>query len=132
LREINQQGTTIILTTHYLEEAESLCRNMAIIDQGEIVEQGEVSTLLKQLQTETFLLNLAEPLSSLPQLNGFELRCQEDGRTLEVDVNQGQSINALFSELTAKGVEVLSLRNKSNRLEAFFLRLIDKEGRDKR
>jgi len=131
LREINQQGTTIILTTHYLEEAESLCRNMAIIDQGEIVEQGEVSTLLKQLQTETFLLNLAEPLSSLPQLNGFELRCQEDGRTLEVDVNQGQSINALFSELTAKGVEVLSLRNKSNRLEAFFLRLIGKEGRNK-
>jgi len=131
LREINQQGTTIILTTHYLEEAESLCRNMAIIDQGEIVEQGEVSTLLKQLQTETFLLNLAEPLSSLPELNGFELRCQEDGRTLEVDVNQGQSINALFSELTAKGVEVLSLRNKSNRLEAFFLRLIGKEGRNK-
>jgi len=131
LREINQQGTTIILTTHYLEEAESLCRNMAIIDQGEIVEQGEVRALLKQLQTETFVLNLAEPLSSLPQLNGFELRCQEDGRTLEVDVNQGQSINALFSELTAKGVEVLSLRNKSNRLEAFFLRLIDKEGRNK-
>ncbi len=131
LREINQQGTTIILTTHYLEEAESLCRNMAIIDQGEIVEQGEVRALLKQLQTETFLLNLAEPLSSLPQLNGFELRCQEDGRTLEVDVNQGQSINALFSELTAKGVEVLSLRNKSNRLEAFFLRLIDKERRNK-
>jgi len=131
LREINQRGTTIILTTHYLEEAESLCRNMAIIDQGEIVEQGEVRALLKQLQTETFLLNLAEPLSSLPQLNGFELRCQEDGRTLEVDVNQGQSINALFSELTAKGVEVLSLRNKSNRLEAFFLRLIDKEGRNK-
>jgi len=131
LREINQQGTTIILTTHYLEEAESLCRNMAIIDQGEIVEQGEVSTLLKQLQTETFLLNLAEPLSSLPQLNGFELRCQEDGRTLEVDVNQGQSINALFAELTDKGLEVLSLRNKSNRLEAFFLRLIGKEGRNK-
>ncbi|MDQ7016876.1 MAG: ABC transporter ATP-binding protein [Gammaproteobacteria bacterium] len=131
LREINQQGTTIILTTHYLEEAESLCRNMAIIDQGKIVEQGAVRTLLKQLQTETFLLNIAQPLPSLPELKGFSLRCQEDGRTLEVEVNKGQSINALFVELTEKGVEVLSMKNKSNRLEAFFLRLIDKNAQEK-
>ncbi|MDQ7075586.1 MAG: ABC transporter ATP-binding protein [Gammaproteobacteria bacterium] len=131
LREINHQGTTIILTTHYLEEAESLCRNMAIIDQGKIVEQGEVRTLLKQLQTETFLLNIAQPLPSLPELKGFSLHCQEDGRTLEVEVNKGQSINALFAELTEKGIEVLSMKNKSNRLEAFFLRLIDKNAQEK-
>jgi ABC-2 type transport system ATP-binding protein len=127
LRRINEQGTTIILTTHYLEEAESLCRHIAIIDEGRIVENDRMSTVLRKLHTEIFVLNLREPLSQLPALPGYRLT-RVDETTLEVEVNKEQSLNGIFAALSAAGVEVLSMRNKSNRLEELFLRLV--EGRD--
>jgi ABC-2 type transport system ATP-binding protein len=127
LRRINEQGTTIILTTHYLEEAESLCRHIAIIDEGRIVENDRMSTVLRKLHTEIFVLNLREPLSQLPALPGYRLT-RVDETTLEVEVNKEQSLNGIFAALSAAGVEVLSMRNKANRLEELFLRLV--EGRD--
>ena len=127
LRRINEQGTTIILTTHYLEEAESLCRHIAIIDEGRIVENDRMSTVLRKLHTEIFVLNLREPLSQLPALPGYRLK-RIDETTLEVEVNKEQSLNGIFAALSAAGVEVLSMRNKANRLEELFLRLV--EGRD--
>ena len=127
LRRINEQGTTIILTTHYLEEAESLCRHIAIIDEGRIVENDRMSTVLRKLHTEIFVLNLREPLSQLPALPGYRLK-RVDETTLEVEVNKEQSLNGIFAALSAAGVEVLSMRNKANRLEELFLRLV--EGRD--
>jgi ABC-2 type transport system ATP-binding protein len=127
LRSINAQGTTIILTTHYLEEAESLCRHIAIIDDGRIVENDRMSTVLRKLHTETFVLNLREPLQQLPDLPGYRI-ARVDETTLEVEVNKEQNLNAIFGALSAAGIEVLSMRNKSNRLEELFLRLV--EGRD--
>ena len=127
LRRINEQGTTIILTTHYLEEAESLCRHIAIIDEGRIVENDRMSTVLRKLHTEIFVLNLREPLSQLPAVPGYRLK-RIDETTLEVEVNKEQSLNGIFAALSAAGVEVLSMRNKANRLEELFLRLV--EGRD--
>ncbi|MDS4041789.1 MAG: ABC transporter ATP-binding protein [Candidatus Competibacter sp.] len=128
LRQINARGTTIILTTHYLEEAESLCRHVAIIDQGLIVENDQMSTLLGQLHVETFVLNLRRPLAELPDIPGYPLR-QLDRYTLEVDVAREQGLNALFPHLSARGIEVSSLRNKANRLEELFVRLVDKSER---
>jgi ABC-2 type transport system ATP-binding protein len=128
LREINAQGTTIILTTHYLEEAENLCRHIAIIDRGEIVENTRMQTLLGQLHLETFVLNLRQPLAGLPEIPGYPLR-RLDEYTLEVDVAREQGLNALFPQLSAHGIEVSSLRNKTNRLEELFLRLVDKQDR---
>ncbi|MDS4022380.1 MAG: ABC transporter ATP-binding protein [Candidatus Competibacter sp.] len=128
LREINARGTTIILTTHYLEEAESLCRHVAIIDRGLIVENDQMSTLLGQLHVETFVLNLRRPLAELPDIPGYPLRWL-DRYTLEVDVAREQGLNALFPHLSARGLEVSSLRNKSNRLEELFLRLVDRQER---
>jgi ABC-2 type transport system ATP-binding protein len=127
LRRINAQGTTIILTTHYLEEAESLCRHIAIIDEGRIVENDRMSTVLRKLHTETFVLNLREPLQQLPALPGYRI-ARIDETTLEVEVNKEQNLNAIFGALSAAGIEVLSMRNKANRLEELFLRLV--EGRD--
>jgi len=129
LTELNEeQGTTIILTTHYLEEAEALCRNVAIIDRGRIVERGTVAELLSHSMLETFVLDLRdEAPETLPDVSPFVLRQRPDGR-LEVDVPQGTGINGLFERLGPSGIEVTSLRNKSNRLEEFFLRLV--EGRD--
>jgi ABC-2 type transport system ATP-binding protein len=127
LRRINAQGTTIILTTHYLEEAESLCRHIAIIDEGRIVENDRMSTVLRKLHTETFVLNLREPLQRLPELPGYRI-ARIDETTLEVEVNKEQNLNAIFGALTGAGIEVLSMRNKANRLEELFLRLV--EGRD--
>jgi ABC-2 type transport system ATP-binding protein len=109
LRDINGKGTTIILTTHYLEEAESLCRNIAIIDHGKIIEHTRMKTLLNQLHLETFVLNLKEPLHALPPGCHYPLR----------------QINGLFHDLSEKGIEVLSLRNKTNRLEELFMRLVE-------
>ncbi len=120
----NDAGTTVILTTHYLEEAERLCRNVAIIDRGEIIEHSAMAELLRRLQQETFVLNLREPREHLPELPGYPARSL-DPQTLEVDVDRGQGLNALFAALSAEGVEVASLRNKSNRLEELFLRLLD-------
>ncbi|MDG4596289.1 MAG: ABC transporter ATP-binding protein [Candidatus Contendobacter sp.] len=125
LREINGRGVTIILTTHYLEEAENLCRHIAIIDRGEIIENTRMQTLLGRLHLETFVLNLRQPLAELPDISGYPLR-RLDEYTLEVDVAREQGLNALFPQLSARDIEVSSLRNKANRLEELFLRLVDK------
>jgi ABC-2 type transport system ATP-binding protein len=120
MREINAEGTTIILTTHYLEEAESLCRHLAIIDQGRIQARSDIATLLGELHTETFVLNLKAPAEALPPLPGFVLE-PIDASTLEVQVSREQTINGLFAALSRHGIEVTSLRNKQNRLEKLFL-----------
>jgi ABC-2 type transport system ATP-binding protein len=125
LRELNAGGTTIILTTHYLEEAESLCRNIAIINQGEIAELTSVAALLGRLHTETFVLNLKGRLSELPQLGGFVLQHLDDC-TLEVEMSREHTINGLFEALSRNGIEVISLRNKQNRLERLFLEMVDR------
>lgn len=128
LSEINAAGTTIILTTHYLEEAESLCRNVAIINKGEIVENTSVKRLLKQLNRETFILDTKDAVDVCPQVEGFVLR-QKDSHSLEVEIEKGRALNALFPQLTSHGVEVVSMRNKVNRLEELFVSLVrDHEG----
>jgi ABC-2 type transport system ATP-binding protein len=125
LREINAQGTTIILTTHYLEEAETLCRNIAIINGGQIAERDRMSSLLRKLNTETFVLNLRDTLTLAPKLDGYEVRLI-DPHTLEVETAKGQNLNDVFARLSSLGIEVLSMRNKVNRLEEIFMRLIEK------
>ena len=122
LRELNQQGITIILTTHYLEEAEMLCRNIAIIDSGIIVENTDMKSLLAKLDVETFVFGL-KPNSAPKALDNLSSRVIDD-HTLEVDVNKSQTINAIFTELNKQGLEVLSMRNKSNRLEELFVSLV--------
>ena len=124
LRELNASGTTIILTTHYLEEAESLCDKIAIIDQGLIVEDSDMKSLLNKLHQQTLVLDLAEPVDDLPGIAGFTLR-QRDPQTLEADVRRDQELNALFAALGAHGLRVVSMRNKSNRLEELFIKLIE-------
>ena len=125
LKQINQQGVTIILTTHYLEEAEMLCRNIGIIDHGTIVENTSMRNLLSQLHVETFLLDLKGNLSAAPQLIGYPSRLL-DPHTLEVQVDKEMGITALFSQLATQNIEVLSLRNKTNRLEELFVSLVEK------
>ncbi len=125
LKEINAAGTTIILTTHYLEEAESLCRNIAIIDHGQIIQNSSMRALLAKLNVETFILDLEGDLSRLPELDGYRLR-QLDSRTLEVEVEKSRGLNPLFQQLSAQGVFVVSMRNKANRLEELFVSLVDK------
>jgi len=127
LRETNQRGTTIILTTHYLEEAENLCRHVAIIDGGRIIENDTMGGVIRKLHQETFVLNLREPLASPPAIEGFVLR-HGDERTVEVDVSRGQSLNQIFAALSARGIEVVSMRNKVNRLEELFMRLVEARG----
>ncbi len=124
LSGINAQGTTIILTTHYLEEAENLCRNIAIIDRGAIAEHSSMEQLLQQLHTETFVLNLHAPLTEVPRLEGYPVRLQ-DSATLEVEVSRELGISGLFRALDAQGIEVDSLRNKQNRLEQLFIDMVD-------
>jgi ABC-2 type transport system ATP-binding protein len=124
LREINANGTTIILTTHYLEEAETLCRNIAIIDAGRIAERDRMSSLLRRLHMEVFVLNLRNSLSVPPKLDGYITRLVDD-HTLEVEVSKEQNLNEVFSRLSAVGIEVLSMRNKVNRLEEIFMRLVE-------
>ena len=125
LREINGQGTTIILTTHYLEEAENLCRNIGIINHGLIVEQTTMMRLLSQLHTEIFVLDIRQELSCAPQLAGYPMQLVEPN-TLEVVVKREQTVNRLFAELSVQGIDVLSMRNKQNRLEQLFMDLVDR------
>jgi ABC-2 type transport system ATP-binding protein len=125
LRTLNQQGTTIILTTHYLEEAESLCRNIAIIDRGRIAETDRMDRLLRKLHVETFVLTLREALATPPKAEGYDLR-RLDEHTLEVDISKERDLNELFARLSAEGLHVLSMRNKVNRLEEIFMRLVDR------
>lgn len=122
LKDLNDKGTTIILTTHYLEEAEMLCRNIGIIQSGELVENTSMKALLAKLKSETFILDLA-PKSPLPTLDGYQYRLV-DTSTLEVEVLREQGINSVFAQLSAQGVQVLSMRNKANRLEELFVTLV--------
>jgi ABC-2 type transport system ATP-binding protein len=125
LRELNRSGTTIILTTHYLEEAEELCRNIAIIDGGRIVTTDRMDRLLRQLHTETFVLNTRSAIDAAPQIPGYGV-VRVDDHTLEVEVSKDRNLNDAFAALSAGGVEVVSMRNKVNRLEEVFMRLTDK------
>ena len=124
LQELNEQGTTILLTTHYLEEAESLCRRIALLQKGRIVAQTSVDALITRLPSETFLLNLRDPLQETPRCPGFSCRKRDD-RTLEVAITREQTLNQLFSLLSQQGIAVLSLRNKQNRLEQLVLSLLE-------
>jgi ABC-2 type transport system ATP-binding protein len=124
LRKINDEGTTIILTTHYLEEAENLCRNIAIIEGGRIIERDTMANVLRKLQTETFVFNLSDPRTASPELPAYKTVLTDD-HTLEVEVSKGQSLNDIFAQLSSQGVRVTSMRNKVNRLEELFMRLVD-------
>ncbi len=123
LRETNEQGVTIILTTHYLEEAENLCRHIAIIDKGRIIEHDRMSSVLRKLQTETFVLNLRDAVTAAPALPGYAVALVDD-HTLEVEVGKERALNDIFVRLAAQGVDVVSMRNKVNRLEELFMRLV--------
>ena len=124
LRAINVAGTTIILTTHYLEEAESLCRHVAIIDEGDIIEDAKMTVVLRKLQREVFVLSLAKSISEAPTLEGFDTILRDDSE-LEVGKGSANTLNDLFRQLDAQEIEVVSLRNKANRLEELFIRLIE-------
>jgi ABC-2 type transport system ATP-binding protein len=124
MRDINAAGTTIILTTHYLEEAENLCRHVAIIDKGRIIENDRMSRVLRKLQTEVFVFNLRHPIAVAPVLPGYHVAMPDD-HTLEIEVSKEQNLNDIFSRLSAAGLEVLSMRNKTNRLEELFMRLVE-------
>lgn len=126
LRNINREGTSIILTTHYLEEAENLCSNIAIIDHGYTIEHTSMRALLNQLNMETFVLYIAAPMTNMPPcIPGCDLRIMDDS-TLEVDVQRGTGINHVFETLSAHNIQVLGMRNKSNRLEQLFVHLVEK------
>lgn len=124
LKNINEAGVTIILTTHYLEEAESLCRNVAIIDDGRIIEDAPMASVLRKLHKEVFVLNVVGPLDTAPMLAGFETHIREDG-DLEVTTARDSHLNDLFHELDKHDIQVVSLRNKSNRLEELFMGLVE-------
>lgn len=125
LQEINAEGTTVILTTHYLEEAEHLCRNIAIIDQGEIIEHSSKKALLEKLHSETIILDLASPVSEAPVVSCFDITLI-DTTTLEIQFAKTCILNDLFGGLSEQGIEVRSLRNKANRLEELFISLVQK------
>jgi ABC-2 type transport system ATP-binding protein len=129
LRNINEQGTTIILTTHYLEEAENLCRHIAIIDGGKIIERDSMTNVLRKLQTEVFVFNLRNSRSTPPQLTGFNALLSDD-HTLEIEMSKSQSLNDIFAQFSSQGIEVNSMRNKVNRLEELFIRLVDGGAKD--
>lgn len=124
LQKINAEGTTIILTTHYLEEAESLCRHVAIIDEGRIIEDASMSEVLRKLHREVFVLTPAEPLRQVPRIGDFDLLLRRDG-DLEVGLEKTQSLNDVFAALSAAGIRIVSMRNKANRLEELFMGLVE-------
>ena len=123
MQETNAQGTTIILTTHYLEEAENLCKNIAIINNGLMVEHTAMNILLRKLHEETFLLNLQDPIDALPSIEGYKMSLV-DKDTLSVEINREQDLNNLFRQLDQFNIQVTSLRNKTNRLEEVFVRMM--------
>ncbi|MSP28859.1 MAG: ABC transporter ATP-binding protein [Methylococcales bacterium] len=123
MQEVNQQGTTIILTTHYLEEAESLCRNIAIIDEGRIVEHSDMASLLARLHIDHFILDLADPLTAAPIIDGCQIELVSD-KVLNVAIPKEIGLNHLFNQLTAQNIQVMSLKNKTNRLEQLFMDLV--------
>jgi ABC-2 type transport system ATP-binding protein len=131
LQDINASGVTIILTTHYLEEAETLCRNIAIIDEGRIIENDSVVNIVRKLQREAFVLTLEERLSEAPALNGYTVRLRND-LEIEVEVAKGQGLNQLFAELSAQSLHVASMRTKTNRLEELFIRLVENKHQGQR
>jgi len=124
LTQLNKAGTTIILTTHYLEEAESMCNNVAIINKGEVVESTSMKHLLSRLSIETFVLDLKESLDILPEIEGIRLRKRDD-KCLEADIDKSRSLNFLFINLSKHNIKVLSMRNKTNRLEELFIGLVE-------
>jgi ABC-2 type transport system ATP-binding protein len=130
LRTINQQGTTIILTTHYLEEAENLCRHVGIIDDGQIVENDRMSAVLRKLHQEVFVLSLAETVPDNLQLSGFNPVVLNE-HEIEVEVHKDNNLNQLFEALSTSGIHVNSMRNKSNRLEELFMRLVDRREQER-
>lgn len=129
LIEINQQGITIVLTTHYLEEAENLCKNIAIIDKGEIIENTSMKLLLSKLNKETFIFDLIQPITSLPDMHDFNTSLI-DPSTIEVEIMREQNINDLFKILSSHDINICSMRNKSNRLEELFLELLNNNGQN--
>lgn len=128
VEQINRAGTTVILTTHYLEEAEQLCRNIAIIDKGEIIRKSDMKSLLATLDRETFVLDLVDACNALPSVDGVQLK-RIDEHTLEAEVAKGTELNDVFRALDAAGIRLRSLRNKANRLEELFLNLVEKSGK---
>jgi ABC-2 type transport system ATP-binding protein len=124
IKDINDNGTTVILTTHYLEEAENLCRNIAIIDHGEIIKNTDMKSLLATLDVETFVLDLRESITHCPKVDGMEIVLRDE-KTLEASLPKQKSLNTLFEELGNQGIHVLSMRNKANRLEELFMGLVD-------
>ncbi len=130
MQKINRAGTTIILTTHYLEEAENLCRHIGIIDDGKIIEHGRMRDVLRKLNIETFVLSLKDSIEMAPALDGYSVR-RSDEHNIEIDVSKEQSLNEVFAMLTRQNIQVLSMRTKTNRLEELFIRLVDnKKNRD--
>ena len=129
IKDVNAAGTTIILTTHYLEEAENLCRHVAIINQGKIIENERMGNLLRKLNTETVVLNLRSPIHSAPVLPGYRVTLADD-HTLEVEITREQGINDVFTALSNAGVQVMSMRNKTNRLEELFLDMVERGNND--
>jgi len=126
LKEINRGGTTIVLTTHYLEEAENLCRNIAIIDHGRIIENTSMKSLIGKLNTETFIFDVATPVAQVPSSDHFKISLL-DATTIEAEITRGQQLNELFHLFSSAGIRITSMRNKSNRLEELFVRLLDKK-----
>jgi ABC-2 type transport system ATP-binding protein len=131
MREINAAGVTIILTTHYLEEAESLCRNIAIIDEGRIIENDTMKNVIGKLQVETFVLSLKEPVSAAPSLVNYATRLRNE-HEIEVEVTKGQGLNDVFAQLSAMSLHVASMRTKTNRLEELFIRLVQDKDKEER
>lgn len=124
LQTLNEQGTTIILTTHYLEEAESLCRNVAIIDHGAIVQHSSMKALLRQLNKEVFIFDVSDELSSAPSLQGYQTTLI-DSHSFEVELVDGQPLNGVFEQLSLANISVVSMRNRANRLEELFISMLD-------
>tara|TARA_B100001248_G_scaffold233387_1_gene194876 strand:+ start:1007 stop:1939 length:933 start_codon:yes stop_codon:yes gene_type:complete len=129
LKEINMNGTTIILTTHYLEEAEQLCRNIGIIDNGEIVIDTSMKDLLRKLDVQGFVLDLDKPINSVPIIDGFDIR-MDDPLTLVTAIDRNKSINDLFDQLSSQGIKVKSMRNESNRLEELFIDMVKRKNEE--